>query len=148
MELKTYIDEIIKYLADGYNADKSLAKKPKGHYAYELGLVPSVEPYFEVQALSSSDNTEAFNCVATTTVNIQINVYGVKTKVNDKAVTAQEHAMILADKCETIMNAYKYSSNKITEMRKTMRSPTMPYYDGTKAYTTAIRYQIIFKNNQ
>lgn len=146
MELKTRLDEIIKYLADGYKADSSLIKKPTGHYAYELGLTPSTEPYFELQALSSSDNTEDFCEVATTTVNIQINVYGVKTKVNNSSVTAQEHAMILADKCETIMNNYKYSNDSITEMRKSMRSPTMPYYDGAKAYTTALRYQIVFNN--
>ena len=143
--MKAFIDEIIKYLDEKFNADFSLAKKPKGHYAYEFGLKPSTEPYYEVQCLSESDTTEDFTRLVTTTADLQINLYGVKTKVNNNVVSAQQHAMILADKCENFMQEYKYESENITSMRKTVRSSTIPYEDGSKSYTTAIRYRIQLK---
>lgn len=145
--MKSFLDEIIKYLENGYKIDNSFAKKPLGHYAYEFNLKPSTEPYFEIQALSSADNEDDFYEVSSSSVDIQINLYGVKTKINNEIATAQECAMLLADKCEKIMTVFKNSSDNVIRMNKTIRSPAIPFDDGSKAYTIAIRYSIILNNN-
>lgn len=140
--MKAFLDEIIEYLDGKFAADTELAKPPKGHYAYEFGLTPSTEPYYEVQNLGGSDTTEDFAQLMTVSVDLQINVYGVKTKVANKVVSAQVNAMVLADKCEAFMQELKYSKTGIVEMRRVTRSPAIPYEDGSKSYTAAIRYEI------
>lgn len=140
--MKAFLDEIIEYLDGKFAADMELTKPPKGHYAYEFGLMPSTEPYYEVQNLGGSDTTEDFAQLMTVSVDLQINVYGVKTKVANKVVSAQVNAMVLADKCEAFMQELKYSNTGIVEMRRVTRSPAIPYEDGSKSYTAAIRYEI------
>lgn len=136
--MKAFLDGIIKYLDKKFLEDASVIKKPKGHYAYEFGLVPSVEPYYEVQNLSGGDGNDDFLELVTSTVDLQINIYGVKSK----ATTAQENSIILADKCEQFMQEFKYADNSVVSMRRITRSPAIPYEDGSKSYTTAIRYTI------
>lgn len=144
--MKSFIDEIIEYLDGKFANDDELTKKPKGHYAYDYGFQPSTEPYYEIQALNEEDTDEEFTRLVTATVDLQINVYGVKTRFNNKAVTAQEHTFILADKVDTYLQEYKYTSNRVTSMRKMTKTPPIPFDDGSKAYTSAIRYRCEIKN--
>lgn len=143
--MKAFLDKIIEYLDKKFSEDTALVKKPRGHYAYEFGLVPSVNPYYEVQNLSGSDGDEDFENLVTLTIGLQINVYGVKANVNNKIVSAQVHSMILADKCEEFMQEFKYADDTVVSMRRIVRSPAIPYEDGSKSYTTAIRYEIEIK---
>ena len=39
----------------------------------------------------------------------------------------------------------KYSSHRITTMRRTASTPALPYGDGSKAYYSVIRYNITLK---
>lgn len=141
--MKTFIDRVIKYIDDKFNADDTLSKKPLGHYAYEHGLIPSTTPYYVVQILDNSTNDEDFEQEISIGIPIQINMYGVKMTIDSKVKNAQECAMILADKCVSFLEDFKYSQDDIITMRRTSCTPALPYEDGSKAYFTAIRYNII-----
>lgn len=142
--MKAFVDNIIEYLNGKFNADTTLSKKPMGHYAYEQNLIPNATtPFFIVQLLDNSTQSETFEEEVTINAPIQINLYGVKMKVNDIIANAQEVAFILADKCKAFMEEFKYTESGIVSMRRTSCTPALPYEDGSKAYYTAMRFNII-----
>lgn len=144
--MQEFVDEIIKYLDSKFDADTNITKKPKGHYAYEKGLTPpSDNPYYVVQLLDDSTATEDFNSETTYNSPIQFNLYGVKMKVKGKLENAQSVSFYLAEQCKKFMEEYKYSSKRITTMRRTASTPALPYGDGSKAYYSVIRYNITLK---
>lgn len=142
--MKAFIDNIIKYLDDKFNADVALSKKPLGHYAYEKDLIPTaVTPFYTVQLLDNSTRTETFLEEATISTPIQINLYGVRMKVNKVDTDAQSVSYYLAEQCKTFMEEYKYTNSDVVSMRRTSCTPALPYEDGSKAYYSAMRYNII-----
>lgn len=143
--MKKFIDDLISYLDGKFTADLSISKKPKGHYAYEYGLIPSTEPYYTIQSLTNTDDSEDFNNLVSQTIDLQINLYGVKARISNVVTEALPFSMVIADLCEKFMQEFKYSTNKIVSMIMVTRSPTLPYNDGSKSYTTAIRYRIEIK---
>ena len=144
--MKQFIDDIIKYLDDKFSNESSLAIKPKGHYAYEHGLVPdSKTPFYVVQLMDNSTSQEDFNQEISARMPIQIHVFGVKMKINDKISKAQDSSLILAELCTKFLNEYKYTSKSITSMNRTSCTPALPYEDGSKAYYSVIRYNIEIK---
>lgn len=141
--MKTFIDRIIEYLDGEFNSVTNLSKKPKGHYAYEHGLEPSTTPYYVVQLLDNYTSKEDFQEEVLVNMPIQVNVYGVKMNINDTTTNAQKVATILGDMCVGFLEKFKYSQDDIITMRRTSCTPALPYDDGSKAYFTAIRYNII-----
>lgn len=147
--MKAFVDRIIEYLNDKFSEDTALSKKPLGHYAYEKDLIPTATtPFFVVQLLDNSTQSETFDEEVTINAPIQVNLYGVKMKVNDIIVDAQEVAFILADKCKAFMEEFKYTESGIVSMRRTSCTPALPYEDGSKAYYTAMRFNIIITNKE
>lgn len=146
--MKTFIDDIIKYLNDKFNADNTLSKKPIGHYAYEKDLVPSTSPFFTVQLLDYSTSSEDFMSEVTIIAPIQINLYGVKMNIGKILCNAQTTSLVLAEKCKTFMEEFKYTESGIVSMRRTSCTPALPYEDGSKAYYTAMRFNIIITNKE
>jgi hypothetical protein len=141
--MKTFLDRIIKYLDDEFANISTLSKKPKGHYAYEQGLTPTATtPYYVAQLLDNNTNKEDFQEEVSINVPIQVNVYGVKMNVDGQTKSAQEVSIILGDMCVEILEKFKYSQPDIVAMRRTSCTPALPYEDGSKAYFTAIRYNI------
>lgn len=144
--MQEFVDEIIAFLDSKFNADTNITNKPKGHYAYEKGLEPtSTTPFYTVQLLDDSTATEDFNRETTYNSPIQINLYGVKMKLKGKLENPQIVSYYLAEQCKKFMEEYKYSSNRITTMRRTASTPALPYGDGSKAYYSVIRYNITLK---
>lgn len=144
--MQGFVDEIIEYLDGKFKADPNLVKEVKGHYAYEKGLEPTADtPFYIVQLLDDSTASEDFNREVTHNSPIQITLYGVKMKINNKLQQPQSVSFYLADQCRKFMEEYKYSSKKITSMRRTASTPALPYGDGTKAYYSVIRYNITLK---
>lgn len=142
--MKTFVDSVIKYLDDKFSANTTLSKKPLGHYAYEKDLVPTaVTPFYTVQLMDNSTASETFLAEATANYPLQINLYGVRMKVDKKDTDAQSVAYILADMCKAYMDEFKYSQRNIVQMRRTSCTPAMPYEDGSKAYYSAMRFNII-----
>ena len=141
--MKTFIDRIIEYLDDEFAKISTLSKKPKGHYAYEKGLTPTATtPYYVVQLLDNYTNKEDFQEEVSVNMPIQVNVYGVKMNIDNVDTSAQKVATILGDMCVDILEKFKYSQSDIIAMRRTSCTPALPYEDGSKAYFTAIRYNI------
>lgn len=140
--MKTFIDRIIEYLDSGFDKISALSKKPKGHYAYEQGLLPSTTPYYVVQLLDNYTSKEDFQEEVEVTMPIQVNVYGVKMNIDGITTNAQQVAIILGDMCVKLLEEFKYTQNDITTMRRTSSTPALPFEDGSKAYYTAIRYKI------
>ena len=144
--MQEFVDEIIAFLDGKFNADTNITNKPKGHYAYEKGLEPTSDiPFYTVQLLDDSTANEDFNREVTYNSPIQINLYGVKMKLKGKLQNAQKISFYLAEQCKKFMEEYKYSSNRITTMRRTASTPALPYGDGSKAYYSVIRYNITLK---
>lgn len=143
--MQEFVDEIIKYLDGKFNADTNIINQPKGHYAYEKGLEPATTPFYTVQLMDDSTATEDFNSEVTYNSPIQINLYGVKMKIKGKMENAQSVSFYLAEQCKKFMEEYKYSSKRITTMRRTASTPALPYGDGSKAYYSVIRYNITLK---
>lgn len=144
--MQEFVDEIIEYLDGKFDADTNIANKPKGHYAYESGLTPDGKvPFYVVQLLDNSTATEDFNREVSVNSPIQISLYGVKMKVGGKIKDPQSVSYYLADQCKKFMEEYKYSSEKITTMRRTSSTPALPYEDGSKAFYSVIRYNITLK---
>lgn len=141
--MKQFLDRIIEYLDNKFNADTTLTQKPVGHYAYEYGLIPDTEPYYVIQLLDDSTQSETFLEETTINMPIQLNVYGVNNETDENTQSAQENAIILGQKCIDFMEEFKYSQDDIISMRRTSCTPALPYEDGSKAYFTAIRYSII-----
>ena len=141
--MQEFVDEIIEYLDSKFDADANIENKPKGHYAYEKGLEPTATtPFYTIQLLDDSTVTEDFNSEVAYNSPIQFNLYGVKMKVKDKLKNAQNVSFYLAEQCKKFMEEYKYSSKRITTMRRTASTPALPYGDGSKAYYSVIRYNI------
>lgn len=144
--MQEFVDDIIKYLDSKFYDDANIINKPKGHYAYEKGLEPTADtPFYTVQLLDDSTSNEDFNREITYNSPIQINLYGVKMKLKGKLQNAQKISFYLAEQCKKFMEEYKYSSDKITMMRRTASTPALPYGDGSKAYYSVIRYNITIK---
>lgn len=144
--MQEFVDDIIKYLDSKFYDDANIINKPKGHYAYEKGLEPTADtPFYTVQLLDDSTSNEDFNREITYNSPIQINLYGVKMKLKGKLQNAQKISFYLAEQCKKFMEEYKYSSDKITMMRRTASTPALPYGDGSKAYYSVIRYNITLK---
>lgn len=144
--MQEFVDEIIKYLDSKFDADTNITNKPKGHYAYEKGLEPTATiPFYTVQLIDDSTATEDFNSEVAYNSPLQFNLYGVKMKVKGKLENAQSVSFYLAEQCKKFMEEYKYSSNRITTMRRTASTPALPYGDGSKAYYSVIRYNITLK---
>lgn len=144
--MQEFVDDIIKYLDSKFYDDANIINKPKGHYAYEKGLEPTADtPFYTVQLLDDSTSNEDFNREVTYNSPIQINLYGVKMKLKGKLQNAQKISFYLAEQCKKFMEEYKYSSDKITMMRRTASTPALPYGDGSKAYYSVIRYNITLK---
>lgn len=144
--MREFVDEIIAFLDSKFNADTNITNKPIGHYAYEKGLEPtSTTPFYTVQLLDDSTATEDFNQEITYNSPIQFNLYGVKMKLKGKLESPQIISYYLAEQCKKFMEEYKYSSNRITTMRRTASTPALPYGDGSKAYYSVIRYNITLK---
>ncbi len=141
--MKAFLDRIIQYLDDKFNADTTLSEKPVGHYAYEHGLVPTTTSYYVVQLLDNSTQGETFLEETIINVPIQIIMYGVKMDIDGQLQSAQESSIILGQKCIKFLEEFKYSQKDIISMRRTSCTPALPYEDGSKAYFTAIRYNII-----
>lgn len=146
--MKAFLDRIIEYLDEKFNADETLLKKPVGHYAYEQGLAPSTEPYYVVQLLDNATQGETFLEETTVNMPLQLNVYGVKSDIDEQSESAQESALILGQKCIQFLEEFKYSQSDIISMRRTSCTPALPYEDGSRAYFTAIRYDIIKVNKE
>lgn len=144
--MQEFVDEIIKYLDSKFDADTNITSKPKGHYAYEKGLEPTATtPFYTVQLMDDSTASEDFNREVAYNSPIQFNLYGVKMKVKGKLENAQSVSFYLAEQCKKFMEEYKYSSKRITTMRRTASTPALPYGDGSKAYYSVIRYNITLK---
>jgi len=144
--MKQFIDDIISYIDTQFSNDDSLTKTLVGHYAYEKGLEPdAVTPFYTVQLLDNSTSLEDFDRETVISVPLQINVYGVKMKVGGVLNDAQNVSLILAEKCISFLEQFKYSTNKVISMRRITCSPALPYDDGSKAYYSAIRYNIQLK---
>lgn len=141
--MKAFLDRIIEYLDGEFNSVNTLSKKPRGYYAYKQGLEPSTNPYYVVQVLDNYTNREDFQEEVSVNMPIQVNVYGVKMNIDDTTMSAQEVATILGDLCVGFLEKFKYSQDDIITMRRTSCTPALPYEDGSKAYFTAIRYNII-----
>ncbi len=142
--MKSFIDKIIEYLNGKFNSDTTLSKKPIGHYAYEKDLLPNATtPFYTVQMLDNSTQSETFSEECTINAPIQINLYGVKMKVRDNLTEAQAVAYILAEMCKAFMEEYKHTQSGIVSMRCTSCTPALPYENGSKAYYSVIRYNII-----
>ena len=146
--MKIFLDRIIEFLDYQFDSDATIVEKPLGHYAYEQGLEPSTKPYYVVQLLDNSTQDETFDEETTDNMPIQINVYGVKTEIDAQLLSAQESAIILGQKCIKYMKEFKYTQEDIISMRRTSCTPALPYEDGSKAYFTAIRYNIIKSNKE
>lgn len=141
-----FIDDVISYLDSKFNSATSLSKKPVGHLAYEKGLEPdAVTPFYTIQIIDNSTSSEDFEKETVESCPIQINVYGVKMKVNNVIKDSQTVSLILADLCKSYMEEFKYSSSKIVSMRRMMISPALPYEDGSKSYYSVLRYNINLK---
>ena len=144
--MQEFVDEIIKYLDSKFNADTNITKKPKGHYAYESGLVPtSTTTYYTIQLLDDSTATEDFNGETTYNSPIQITIYGIPMTIKGKQENAQSVSFYLAEQCKKFMEEYKYSSKRIITMRRMTSTPAIPYGNGIKAYYSVIRYNITLK---
>ena len=144
--MQEFVDEIIEYLDSKFDADTNITKKPKGHYAYEKGLEPTATtPFYTVQLMDDSTATEDFNSEVLYNSPIQFNLYGVRMNIDSKSKNAQEVSFYLAGQCKKFMEEYKYSSKRITTMRRTASTPALPYGDGSKAYYSVIRYNITLK---
>lgn len=144
--MQEFVDEIIEYLDSKFDADTNITKKPKGHYAYEKGLEPTATtPFYTVQLMDDSTATEDFNSEVSYNSPIQFNLYGVRMNIDSKSKNAQEVSFYLAEQCKKFMEEYKYSSKRITIMRRTASTPALPYGDGSKAYYSVIRYNITLK---
>lgn len=141
--MKVLLDDIIAFIDGKFAAESDFTNKPQGHYAYEQNLIPTgVFPYYEIQVIGGNDRAEEFNRLVSRVLDLQINVYGVKAKVKTKLQSPQAVSMILADKCEEFMQEFKYANGAVLSLSEITRSPTLPYKDGAKSYTTALRYRI------
>lgn len=143
--MKIFLDDIIAYLDSKFANDTSIgaSKKPKGYYAYKSGLEPdTTEPFYTIQLLDNSTASETFLREITINVPIQINVFGIKMNINNITHTAQESSIVLGEKIIEFMEEFKYSNKNLIACRRITTTPAMPYEDGTKAYTTIIRYNI------
>ena len=144
--MQEFVDDIIKYLDSKFDADTNITNKPKGHYAYEKGLEPTATtPFYTVQLMDDSTASEDFNREVTYNSPLQFNLYGVKMKVKGKLENAQSVSFYLAEQCKKFMEEYKYSSKRITTMRRTASTPALPYGDGSMAYYFLFRYNITLK---
>lgn len=139
-----FIDDIIEFLEDKFANDSDFAKEIKGHYAYAQGLQPdAITPYFIVQLLDNQSGDEVFDKEITAIMPIQITVYGVTMKVNDKLTGAQRVSGILSQKILEYMNDYKFNTNKVLSMRRMGSGANMIDYDGSgKSYFSVLRYSI------
>lgn len=146
--MKAFIDNIIEYLNGKFSADTTLSKKPIGHYAYEKDLTPSTVPFFTVQLLDYSTQDEDFVEETVISAPIQINLYGVKMNVGKILCNAQTTSLVLAEKCKTFMDEYKYTQGNVVSMRRQSCTPALPYDDGSKAYYTAMRFNITITNKE
>lgn len=139
--MTNFIDDLIKYIDAQFIATPRLTEKPKGYYAFQHGVIPETKSYYVVQILGDNDNLEDYNDVVSTSIDLQITLYGAKTSEN----TAIKNTMVIADCCEDFLTNYKKNSDKVVSMRKVMRTTPYTFFDGSKSYTVALRYNVELK---
>lgn len=141
-----FLNDMILYLDNKFESESSLEVTPKGYLAYSYNIDPDgFTPYYVIQLLDNSTNSEDFSREVTTLSPIQITTYGVNMKIDGSLTSAQMVSLVLAEKVQEFMEQYKYTTNNITSMRRTTVTPALPYEDGSKAYYSVIRYNIILK---
>ena len=133
-----FINDLIKYIDAQFFADTHFTEKPRGYYAYQLGIMPENKPYYVVEVLGDTDSREDFSAVVSHSVDLQITIYGTKTSSN----SAMQNAMSLADRFEDFLTNYKNKANSVVSMRKNMRTTPYTFFDGSKSYTVTLRYSV------
>jgi len=147
--MEEFVDNLIAYLDAQFVADDTIATKPEGHYAYEKGLEPTATtPFYTVELLDYSTQSETFLEETTISTPFQINVYGVKMRVSSVLKNAQEVSFILTQKVAKFMENYKYNTDNVVYMRRTAFTSPIPYEDGSKAYYSVLRYDATIQENE
>lgn len=147
--MKSFTDDIIKYITNNFANDESIGKKVKVDYAYnsDVSLKP---PYIFVQAINDSDaeQFDTFDGVEMTYVPVQITAYCQQMKIDGVDYTANEVALIFAEKIKSMFSKVKAISwnNNIRLMRRVGSTPSMPLKNGATTYFSPIRYDFYINN--
>lgn len=146
--LISFIDDLISYLDGKFLADNDIdaTQKPTGKSAFNTNLIRSAtKSFYVVRCLTDAPRDETFVKVATLELNIQIDIYALKGKYAQKQYLAEPMSMILQNVVSNYMLELKYdgSNKNICLLREVTASPALPFEDGSKAYQSSLRYNIV-----
>lgn len=146
--LISFIDDLISYIDGKFLADENIeaTQKPRGKSAFNTNLIRSAtKPFYVVRCLSDAPQDETFVKVATLELNIQIDIYALKGLYNKEEYLAEPMSMILQNVVSNYMLDLKYSgeNKNICLLREITASPALPFEDGSKAYQSSLRYNIV-----
>ena len=147
--MKQFVDDIISYISSNIAADTDIAKTVKVCEAFKQGdtLTP---PQISVQALDDSDALvyNTFEGEQVSYVPIQITVYTAQMKIGGATKSAQDCAMIFADKIKAMFDLITTTqwNNNIVRMRRIGGIPAMPVETGATTYMSPIRFDFYVTN--
>lgn len=148
--MKSFVDDIIAYIADNFSNDGEISKKVSVGDAYDENakLTP---PYIFVQQIDDSDaqQYDTFDGEAISYVPIQISSFCQQMKIAGTTYTAKQASAIFADKIKDMFDipkAIKWNNN-IKLMRRVGGTPSMPTQKGTTTYFSPTRYDFYVNRN-
>lgn len=147
--MKQFVEDIIDYISSNISADTDIAKKVKVGKAFKQG--DTVEPpQISVQALDDSDALiyNTFEGEQVSYVPIQITVYTAQMKIGGTTKSAQDSALIFADKIKEMFDLIKTTqwNSNIVRMRRLGGIPAMPVETGATTYMSPIRFDFYVVN--
>lgn len=141
--MKQFTDDFIAYLQGHLNNDNDLKAKVKVGYAYKRGKMEV--PCVEISVVGGGTNSayDTFDegaCVVS--LQCEVLVYTNQMSIGGVTFSAQDSAIILADKIQTLCDKIRlaaWNKNLITVSRSGDDGST-PFKSGTTSYSVALQY--------
>jgi len=147
--MKQFVEDIISYISSNLANDTDIAKTVKVGKAFKQG--DTVEPpQISVQALDDSDALiyNTFDGELVSYVPIQITAYTAQMKIAGTTKSAQDSALIFADKIKAmfdLITTTQWNPN-IVRMRRLGGIPAMPVETGATTYMSPVRFDFYVAN--
>ena len=140
----SFLESMKDYIKNGINQDEEISKTSiiETYDAYTKGHTPQkTEIQFQILDNSEVERYNSFDGANVFYIPLQITIFAFQTKLAGKTCSARETSIRLADKVNNLLDALKVVENndRVKRVRIMTTSPALPFEDGSKAYTTAIR---------
>jgi hypothetical protein len=139
-----FLEDMKNYIKNGINADVDIPKSygievydsyTKGHTPQKTEIQFQIIDNSEVERYNTFDGANIFY------IPLQITIFAFQMKLAGIMTSARETSIKIADKVNSLLDALKVveANQRVKRVRIMTTTPAMPFNDGDKAYTTAIR---------